>query len=108
MKPKVEIEINIDGFCIETGSKRTYERLLSRYFKKSVSGRDRSILEEQIEGIIFFLKHADFKCLRNQYPELNGARAMRLVLKIPKNEHEMTIEYHGVEIAAISKTLTSQ
>ena len=103
MKPKVEIGININGFCIETGSKRTYQRLLGRYFDKSISVRDRAILEEQIEGITFFLKHADFKCLRNQYPELNGERTIRLVLKIPENKHEMTFEYNGVEIAPISK-----
>jgi len=107
MKPEVEIGININGFCIETGSKRTYQRLLGRYFDKSISGRDRAILEEQIEGITFFLKHADFKCLRNQYPELNGERMIRLVLKIPKNKHEMTIEYNGVEIAPISETRLS-
>ena len=103
MKREIEIKIDINGYCIETGSKRTYERLLGRYFDKSISGRDRTILEKQIEGITFFLKHADFKRLRSQYPELNGARTMQLILKIPKNKHEMTIEYHGIEIAPISK-----
>ena len=104
MKREIEIKIDIDGYCIETGSKRTYERLLGRYFDKSNSGRDRSILEEQIEGITFFLKYTDFKYLRSQYPELNGTRMIRLILKIPKNKHEMTIEYNGVEIAPISET----
>ena len=107
MKPEVEIEIDINGYCIETGSKRTYERLLGRYFDKSISGCDRSILEEQIEGITFFLKHADFKRLRSQYPELDGARAMRFILKIPKNKHEMTIEYDRVKIAPIGKIRAS-
>ena len=108
MKPKVEIEIDIDGFCIETGSKRIYERLLGKCFDKAISGRDRSILEEQIDGITFFLKHADFKRLRSQYPEMNGERAIRLNLKIPKNKHEMTIEYSGDEIAPFSNTVPSQ
>ncbi|MFC1895142.1 hypothetical protein ACFL0Q_00550 [Thermodesulfobacteriota bacterium] len=107
MKPEVEIEIDINGYCIETGSKWAYERLLVRYFDKSISALDRLILEEQIEGITFFLKHADLKRLRSQYPELDGTRTMRLILKIPKNKHEMTIEYKGVEIAPISKTHSS-
>lgn len=92
---KQELEIALNGYCIETGSKRTYERLLGRYFRSSISRQDRSILEKQIEGITFFLNHADFKCLRSQYPELNGARAMRVILKIPKKMHDMVIEYNG-------------
>ena len=101
MKREIEIRIGLNGYCIETGAKRTYERLLRRYFDKSISGRDRSILEEQIEGITFFLKHADFKYLRSQHPELNDARMIRLILKIPKNKHELTLEYNGVKIAPI-------
>ena len=108
MNREIEIRIDINSYCIETGTKRTYERLLGKYFDKSISGRDRSILEEQIEGITFFLKHADFKHLRSQYPELNGARMIRLILKIPKNRHEMTIEYNGVKIAPVGETCSSQ
>ena len=51
MKREIEIKIDINGYCIETGSKRTYERILSRYFDKSIHRRDRSILEEQIDGL---------------------------------------------------------
>ena len=108
MKQEIEIKIDINGYCIETGSKRTYDRLLSRYFNKSIPGRDRSILEKQIEGITYFLKHTDFKSLRSQYPELIGTRVMRIILKIPENKHEMTIEYSGVKIAPFAKTYPSQ
>jgi len=104
MKPGIEIRIDINGYCIGTGTKRTYERLLSKYFDKSISGRDRTILEEQIEGITLFLKHADFKHLRSQYPELNGDKMIQLILKISKNRHAMTIEYNGVEIYSIRVT----
>jgi hypothetical protein len=105
---EVEIRIDLNGYCIETGTKRTYERLLGQYFDKFISERDRSILEERIEGITFFLKHADFKHIRSRCPELNGEQMIRLILKIPKNRHEMTIEYNGVKIAPIGETCSSQ
>ena len=102
------IEIDLRNHCIETEAKRTYERLLSRYFDKSISDHDRSILEEQIEGIKFFLEHTDFRRLRCQHPELDGKRTIRLTLKIPKNRYDMIIAYHGVEIAPLREALTSQ
>ena len=108
MKQEIEIKIDINGYCIETGSKRTYDRLLSRYFNKSIPGRDRSILEKQIEGITYFLKHADFRSLRSQHPELNGIRVMQIILKIPEDKHEMTIEHSGVKIAPFGKTYPFQ
>lgn len=108
VKREIEILININGYCIETGSKRAYDRLLGRYFDQSISARNRLILEEQIEGITYFLEHADFQYLRSRYPELNGARALWIILRIPQNKQEVTIEYDGVEIASFLKPHSSQ
>ena len=101
------IEIELKKHCIETEAKRTYERLLNRYFDKSLSDHDRAILQEQIEGIKFFLEHADFRRLRSQYPELDGKHTIRLTLKIPKNRYDMIITYNGVKIAPFREALTS-
>jgi hypothetical protein len=107
MEREIEIRIDMKGHCIETEAKRTYEHLMGRYFDKSISGRYRSILEEQTDGIVFFLRHADFQNLRSQYSELNGARMIRLILKIPENKHEMTIEYDRMKIAPFCETRSS-
>ena len=36
--------------CIETETKKTYERMLNKYFKKPDSGQDKSVLE--VEKIV--------------------------------------------------------
>jgi hypothetical protein len=87
-KSLMDIMLDLFPFCIQTEAKRTYTKLLNRYFK---ADGDKSVMEEQIEGLTFFLKHADFGYLRSRYPELDGIINTRIILSIPENRHEMQI-----------------
>lgn len=84
----MDIMLDLSPFCIQTAAKRMYEVLLNSYFK---AGGDKSAMEEQIGGLMFFLKHADFGYLRSRYPELDGTINIRIILRIPENRHEMQI-----------------
>lgn len=87
-KNLMDIMLDLSPFCIQTEAKRTYTKLLNRYFK---ADGDKSVMEEQIEGLTFFLKHADFGYLRHRYPELSGDINTRIILRIPENQHETQI-----------------
>jgi len=87
-KSLMDIMLDLSPFCVQTAAKRRYESLLNGYFK---ADGDKSVMEEQIEGLTFFLKYADFGYLRRRYPELDGGINTRIILRIPENQHEMQI-----------------
>ena len=78
----MEIPLTIEKHCIETASKRLYEKLMGRYFKKDISDKERAEVENRVEALLFFLAHADFGVLRHQYPELNGSVKNQVILNI--------------------------
>jgi len=94
----VEIPITIDKHCIETEAGRLYEKLLGRYFRKTVSDREKKICENQIEALLFFLEHADFGSLRHQHTELNGTMKTQVLLDIDTAGKSMAIRVPGKEI----------
>lgn len=94
-KRLMDITLDLSPFCIRTEAKRTYEKLLNRYFR---ADGDTSLTEDQIEGLKFFLEHADFGYLRHQYPELRGDTNIRIILRIPENQHEIQIICQGKRI----------
>ncbi len=95
----MEIVLEIRGHCIETVSKKTYERLLRQYFAKSTSDEEKTVLENRIEGLRFFIENADFNSLRNGYAELNGDRNLTAVLRIPQDLFQINISFENKSIS---------
>ncbi len=85
----IEIGLELGKHCIETSAKKTYEKLVSGYFKASVSERESS--EARIEALLFFLENADFGFLRTRYPELNGGNDLCVTLRVLSDPYLMSI-----------------
>ncbi|MCP4752676.1 MAG: hypothetical protein GY866_17455 [Proteobacteria bacterium] len=95
----MEISLELQGYCIETASKKRYERLLRSYFDKSTPKLDRPFLEDRIEGLRFFIENVDFGDLRSHHDELDGNRNLTATLRIPENPYETTIHVENETIA---------
>jgi hypothetical protein len=85
----MEIVLNLKNHCIETATKREYERSIQNYFKDS--SLERFMLEARIEALKFFLEKADFMRLRSIYPELDGSLELSLTLKVPEDFQKLKI-----------------
>jgi hypothetical protein len=101
----MRIELDIGGHCIQTSAKQAYERMLNRYLKRDVSDADAMILEKKIEGIVFFLKNADFSYLRAAFPDLDGSRRHTVLLDIPQELENMKLTWDAGEITPQWKSL---
>jgi hypothetical protein len=55
-------------------------------------------LEKQIEGMIFFLKYADFSYLRSVHADLDGSRRHRIVLDIPEQFKKIRLIWEDQEV----------
>ena len=87
----IELELNLAKACIETETKRTYERLLREYLRKSTPAQQRRILARRIEALKIFLEHADFGYLRTNYAALRGQASTRITLLLSNNPYETEI-----------------
>jgi hypothetical protein len=94
----MKIELGLGSHCIQTSAKKTYERMLNRYLKGDIPDDEALTLEKQIEGIVFFLKYADFSNLRTVYVDLDGRRRHRVVLIIPKHLEKIRLRWDDIEI----------
>lgn len=63
----MQIELELRNHCIQTAAKRAYEKMLSRYLSRNIDDHEAVILENQIEGLMFFLQKADFQYLRSTH-----------------------------------------
>ncbi|MCK5541431.1 MAG: hypothetical protein KAI40_01980 [Desulfobacterales bacterium] len=88
----MEIIIDTSQHCIKTGSKKEYERLIRQYFKAGLCEKEKSIMEQQIEALIYFLENVDFSDLRNQYHKI-GPSGKSSVLVFPQTLKEMYIRF---------------
>ncbi len=100
-----EIVFELNKHCIETGAKKTYEKMLNACFSKSASKNDITDSEQRVHAIKFFLEHTDFGYLRCTYPELNGTYNTKVILRIPENLYDMKLECSGKSIELEWKTL---
>ena len=95
-----EIVMEIRRHCVETQAKRMYEKSVREYFKQL--GTDfighKKKLEKHIEGLKYFLEHADFPHLRSSHPALSGGKPAHIVLQIPDNPKDMKIVWEGKTI----------
>lgn len=94
----MDITLHLDQHCIETGAKKAYEKRLRRYFDKQTPEREKRTIENEIEGLKFFLENADFGLLRSRYPELLGKRKASVTLKLSENRNDVRIISNGVII----------
>ena len=85
----MEITLNTSRQCIETASKKEYERLIQQYFKTDSSEKNKILMEEQIEALTYFLQNADFSYLRNRYHAMGFSGTS--VLAIPETLKNMHI-----------------
>jgi hypothetical protein len=95
----MQIELELGNHCIQTSAKQAYERMLNWYFKGDIPDAEVLILEKQIEGIVFFLKYADFAHLRASYGDLDGRKRHQVILAIPQNFKEMKLKWGDQEVS---------
>jgi hypothetical protein len=69
VKLSLEIQLDVNRHCIETGIRKQYNRLFSHYFN---SPEDRDSIEKKISLLKHALETLDFRQLRNKHPELAG------------------------------------
>jgi len=86
--------------CIETEAKNHYERLIRKYFKKSKTNTDLSMIENQIVALKYFLDNSDFGYLRSTYPDLSGRCATSLIINISADAEKM----RGIHIRLLKKS----
>ncbi|MFO7557786.1 MAG: hypothetical protein R6X10_03060 [Desulfobacterales bacterium] len=77
------IKLDLSAHCIETETKRAYNRLLSTYFKEK---NGRAAIEKKIEILKYFLEKLDFQKLRSTYPELAGGSSSQVVILTDQKE----------------------
>lgn len=68
----MEIPLNLTHNCIQTASKREYERLIRQCFKIFDADNESITLENKISALIFFLENADFSDLRNRFNKIDS------------------------------------
>jgi hypothetical protein len=95
----MQIELELGGRCIQASAKQAYERMLNQYLKGDIPDDEALILEKQIEGIVFFLKYADFSDLRASYADLDGRRRHRVILAIPQHFEKIKLNWDDQEVS---------
>lgn len=91
----MDILLTLTKHCIETETKKAYERLIKQYFNKNTSNKDKNRIESTLEKLKFFLEHADFPKMRSAYPELGGASDLSVSLHIPENVQKAILTFNG-------------
>ncbi|MDY6830487.1 MAG: hypothetical protein SWC96_01355 [Thermodesulfobacteriota bacterium] len=74
----IKIPLDLSKHCIQTETKRVYNRLLSTCLKPG-TGPD-TLAEQKLELLQQALETWDFAALRAAYPELAGGREAAVVL----------------------------
>jgi hypothetical protein len=80
----MKISVTLDHGCIQTTIKRQHERLVRAYLKKSPRGREKIVIEEQVEGLTYLLENGDFAHMRAGFPILSGEKNIKALLLIPE------------------------
>ncbi len=92
----LKIELDLTTHCIETATKRYYDRLLSEYFRTK---GENAALEEKLDFLQKVLKGFDFSALRNLHSELAGRSNVQVALVYDGNGlPSTTIEDRPIDI----------
>lgn len=74
----MEIILDLTRHCIETASKKKYERLIRQYFK--TDKKEKINIENQICALKYFLEKADFSELRNHCSNSNSIKKKAVLI----------------------------
>jgi len=91
------IKLDLSVHCIETETKRVYNKLLSKYFKEE-DGREE--IEEKIEILKYSLEKLDFQKLRSTYPELAGGNNSHILI-LNDGKGQPVIQINGKRVSAV-------
>ncbi len=85
----MEILLDLSRHCIETASKKKYERLIRQYFKTKTFDKQKITTEKQISALKYFLENADFSELRNYFSDSDSVekKAWLIVSQHFENMH---------------------
>lgn len=81
----MEIVLHLSGHCIETASKKRYEKLVQDLLNAEVEDESK---EKELELLLEFLKKADFSELRKR--GFDGSREMRV--RVKKEGEDFVVE----------------
>ncbi|MCK5837080.1 MAG: hypothetical protein KAH09_07425 [Desulfobacula sp.] len=98
----MEIILDLNHHCIETASKREYERLVRQCFKLDDIDRDSNIIETQISALKYLLEKADFSDLRNQC-NAAGSVEKKAVLMVSQPFKGLYIRFNNTTLFPIWK-----
>jgi len=99
----MEIILDLTRHCIETASKKEYERLIRQYFKTTATQKEKIIIEKQINALKYFLEKADFPELRNRCTNTISVEK-KAVLIILQHFEKMHIRFNNATLYPIWKT----
>lgn len=91
----MKISVTLDHGCIQTAIKRQHERLVTAYLKTPPKGREKIVIEEQIEGLTYLLENGDFAHMRAGFPVLSGVKNIKVLLLIPEAFKETSLLADG-------------
>ncbi|WP_300463978.1 hypothetical protein [Desulfobacula sp.] len=97
------IILDLSHHCIETASKREYERLVRQCFKCDDTDPDSSIIETHISALKYLLEKADFSDLRNQC-SATGSVEKKAVLMVSKPFKDLYIRFNNATLYPVWKT----
>ncbi len=87
----MQINLDCSQHCLETATRRLYNKLISQYFK---SKENKGLIETQIEMLKKSLESFDFPKLRSTYPELAGHGSGKVALS-EKNDSLILLTDRG-------------
>ncbi len=93
----MEIELDLSKYCVETAMKRTYNRLISAYFRSK--GNDIE-LESKLSMLQDALNRFDFPALRTMHGDLAGNSGAGVVLT-DNGDGVLDICVDGVSVDAV-------
>ena len=88
----MKIILNLSRNCIETASKKEYERLIKHYFKSSEADQKEKFIEPRINALNYFLENADFPELRHQCQKI-GLKG-EVILIVPQRFCDMHVRFN--------------
>lgn len=93
----MEILLDLSRYCIETASKKKYERLIRQYFKIKAFDKQKTTTEKQISALKYFLENADFSELRNHFSG-SGSVKKKAFLIVSQHFENMHIRFDNIPL----------
>ena len=91
------IKLDLSAHCIETETKKIYNRLISKYFKEKDGRKE---IEKKIEILKYVLEKFDFQKLRSTYPELAGGKNSHVLIFCDEKKQPV-IQINGKRVSSL-------